>query len=155
MINKLLIKLGLRKPPEPDLPTLRAHDWGELEAERLRIRQRVHGPMYGMHLSSRPRPTIHTPPRPLPAPAPTHHYVRSTRDSARSEENFVSVAPSPAPAPRYYNELPAYPLPVWENLTPAPDEPVRSGGGGDFGGGGATGSWGDDSPSPSPSPSTD
>lgn len=70
MINKLLIKLGLRKPPEPDLPTLRVHDWDELEAERLRIRQRVHGPAQGMHPSSRPRPTVHTPPRPLPAPAP-------------------------------------------------------------------------------------
>lgn len=56
---------------------------------------------------------------------------------------IVHVSPPPAPAPSFdFTPAPSYsppPAPAYEPPAPAPD--FSSGGGGDFGGGGATGEW--------------
>lgn len=96
----------------------------------------------------------HVPPRPMPPPA-----------APRRMYSAPAVAPTPAPAPSddFASNLLLYPMlnsrsePAQCKRDPEP-EPFRAGGGGDFGGGGATGSWEPPAPSPAyeppaPSPS--
>lgn len=147
MLNRLLIWLGWRKPPTPEVPK---------SFTNYLMSQRVLEKPVGRSLP----PITYKPPtvRPLPKPAPHKRPVVA-------KQPISAVERIPTPEVRYIEQdsgvLDLAGLYLLAHAVSAADhkeqecrrvddpEPFRSGGDGDFGGGGASGDW--DSPSPSPS----
>lgn len=145
MLDRILIALRLKRKPAPKVETYLVEAWAKRQAE---LRAKAKAEEAAKHwrpnrpLTPLPEPK-RTPPMPKvmplraapkPAPTPIPESATSNRYSwgpSESDYGFRPASIDPAPAPVF----------------------SRDSGGGDFGGGGASGLW--ESPSPSPSPSYD